>query len=60
MGNLAALENPDASLGGLVSRYSIIHLAPSQLDDVEIDRRDPHKDGRPFEQATVLAARFAS
>ncbi len=28
LGNLAALDHADASLGGIVSRYSIIHAAP--------------------------------
>lgn len=29
VGDLAALDNPDASLGGIVSRYSLIHIHPS-------------------------------
>ncbi len=34
VGDLAALDHDDASLGGIVSRYSVIHLAPSRLGDV--------------------------
>ena len=34
VGDLAALDNPDSSLGGIVARYSLIHMAPSRLGDV--------------------------
>ena len=32
--DLAALGNGDSSLGGIVSRYSLIHMLPSRLHDV--------------------------
>jgi ubiquinone/menaquinone biosynthesis C-methylase UbiE len=34
MGDLTALDAADASFGGIVSRYSIIHLPPSHLSAV--------------------------
>lgn len=34
VGDLAALDNADSSLGGIVSRYSLIHMAPSRLGGV--------------------------
>lgn len=34
VGDLSALEFADSSLGGIVSRHSLIHLQPSTLDDV--------------------------
>ena len=34
VGDLAALDVTDSSIGGIVSRYSIIHIAPSLLSDV--------------------------
>lgn len=34
VGDLAALDNADSSLGGIVARYSLIHLPPSRLGDV--------------------------
>ncbi len=34
VGDLTALEEPDASIAGIVSRYSLIHLDPSYLDVV--------------------------
>lgn len=34
VGNLTALDVADSSIGGIVSRYSIIHLDPSVLGDV--------------------------
>ena len=34
VGDLAALDVDDSSIGGIVSRYSIIHLLPSVLGDV--------------------------
>ncbi len=34
VGDLAALDVTDSSIGGIVSRYSIIHIAPSLLCDV--------------------------
>ncbi len=34
VGDLAALDVADASLGGVVSRYSLIHMLPSRLGDV--------------------------
>ena len=37
VGDLAALDVDDSSLGGIVSRYSLIHLAPSGLRDVFVD-----------------------
>ncbi len=115
VGDLTALDMEDASLGGIVSRYSLIHLPPSHLGsvfeewmrmlqpgapvlvsffgslsaathgtpfdhtvatahelfpatiggqleaagfaDIEFGTRPPGEDGRPFDQATVLARR---
>ena len=34
VGDLAALDSADSSLGGIVSRHSLIHMLPSGLDDV--------------------------
>ncbi len=34
VGDLAALDVADSTIGGIVSRYSIIHIAPSLLSDV--------------------------
>ena len=34
VGDLTSLHVDDASLGGIVARYSIIHLRPSQLETV--------------------------
>ncbi len=34
IGDLAALDNADGSLGGIVSRYSLIHLLPTRLDNI--------------------------
>jgi SAM-dependent methyltransferase len=34
VGDLAALDSADCSLGGIVSRHSLIHMLPSRLDDV--------------------------
>lgn len=34
VGDLAAIDAADSSLGGIVSRYSIIHLLPTRLDEV--------------------------
>ncbi len=34
VGDLAALDNADSSVGGIVSRYSLIHMLPSRLCDV--------------------------
>ncbi len=34
VGDLAALDVTDSSIGGIVSRYSIVHLVPSLLSDV--------------------------
>lgn len=34
VGDLAALGNADSSVGGIVSRYSLIHMLPSRLSDV--------------------------
>ena len=34
VGDLAALDDTDSSLGGIVSRHSLIHMLPSRLDDV--------------------------
>lgn len=34
VGDLAALEVTDSSIGGIVSRYSIIHIVPALLSDV--------------------------
>lgn len=34
VGDLTALRFADSSLGGIVSRYSLIHLHPSDLNDV--------------------------
>lgn len=37
VGDLTTLPFEDASLGGIVSRYSLIHLHPSDLDDVFVE-----------------------
>ncbi len=34
MGDLTALNYADSSLGGIVSRYSVIHLPPARLTEV--------------------------
>lgn len=34
VGDLAAIDRPDSSLGGIVARYSLIHLLPSRLGDI--------------------------
>lgn len=34
VGDLTALDNADSSLGGIIARYSLIHLLPSRLTDV--------------------------
>ena len=34
VGDLTALEHDDSSLGGIVSRHSLIHLPPTELGDV--------------------------
>ena len=34
VGDLAALDNADSSLGGIVARYSLVHMLPSRLGDV--------------------------
>ncbi len=34
VGDLTALDVADSSIGGIVSRYSLIHLAPASLDAV--------------------------
>lgn len=34
VGDLAALDTTDSSLGGIVARYSLIHTLPSRLGDV--------------------------
>lgn len=34
VGDLRALDEADSSLGGIVSRHSIIHMLPSRLDSV--------------------------
>lgn len=34
VGDLTALDNADSSLGGIVSRYSLIHMLPSRLSAV--------------------------
>lgn len=34
VGDLTALEHADSSLGGIVSRHSLIHLLPSRLGEV--------------------------
>lgn len=34
VGDLAALDNADSSVGGIVSRFSLIHMPPSRLSDV--------------------------
>jgi SAM-dependent methyltransferase len=32
--DLASLDNADSSIGGIISRYSLIHMLPSRLSDV--------------------------
>jgi hypothetical protein len=34
VGDLTALDNADSSVGGIVSRYSLIHMLPSRLGNV--------------------------
>lgn len=34
VGDFAALDNADSSLGGIVSRHSLIHILPSRLADI--------------------------
>ncbi len=47
VGDLAALEVDDASFGGIVSRYSLIHLLPNRLDDVFAEWRRVLESGAP-------------
>lgn len=39
VGSMAALDIPEASLGGIVSRYSIIHTAPEEVPGVLAELR---------------------
>ncbi len=55
VGDLAALDNPDSSLGGIVARYSLIHMAPSRLGDVFEEWMRVLEPGAP-----VLVSFFAS
>lgn len=55
VGNLAALDRPDSSLGGIVARYSLIHMDPSELGDVFVEWERLLEPGAP-----VLVSFFAS
>lgn len=48
VGELTSLDVADASLGGLVSRYSIIHLDPGSLPAVFVEWRRALADGAPL------------
>ncbi|MFK8022915.1 MAG: class I SAM-dependent methyltransferase [Ilumatobacter sp.] len=55
VGDLTSLEFPDGSLGGIVSRYSIIHLDPASLHDVFTEWHRVLEPGAP-----VLVSFFGS
>ena len=55
MGDLAALDVADSSLGGIVARYSLIHVHPRLLDGIFGDWLRVLEPGAP-----VLVAFFAS
>jgi ubiquinone/menaquinone biosynthesis C-methylase UbiE len=55
VGDLAALDNHDASVGGIVARYSLIHIPPSRLKDVFEEWMRVLEPGAP-----VLVSFFAS
>ena len=55
VGDLAALDVADSSLGGIVARYSLIHLVPSGFDDVFLEWMRVLEPGAP-----VLISFFAS
>lgn len=55
VGDLAALDTADSSLGGIVARYSLIHMLPIRLDQIFDEWR------RVLEpEAPVLVSFFAS
>jgi SAM-dependent methyltransferase len=55
VGDLAALDVPDSSCGGIVARYSLIHAPPTRLDGVFQEWRRALEPGAP-----VLVSFFAS
>lgn len=55
VGNLETLHNPDSSLGGIVARYSLIHLDPSLFDGVFAEWMRALEPGAP-----VLVSFFGS
>ena len=55
LGDVACRDVPDASLAGLVARYSLIHLDPSRLADVFAQWRRVLEPGAP-----VLVSFFAA
>ncbi|MEP1123488.1 MAG: class I SAM-dependent methyltransferase [Ilumatobacter sp.] len=55
LGDLTALDSADSSLGGIVSRYSLIHLTPSLLPDVFAEWMRTLEPGAP-----VLVSFFAA
>ena len=55
VGDLTALDMADSSLGGIVARYSLIHMLPSRLDSVFHEWMRVLEPGAP-----VLVSFFAS
>ncbi|MGI9614337.1 MAG: class I SAM-dependent methyltransferase [Acidimicrobiales bacterium] len=55
VGDLAAIDAADSSLGGIVSRYSIIHLLPARLCEVFVEWMRVLEPGAP-----VLVSFFGS
>lgn len=55
VGDLAALEIADSSLGGIVARYSLIHMLPSRLGNIFDEWMRVLEPGAP-----VLVSFFAS
>ena len=53
--DFAALDHPDGSVGGIVARYSLIHMGPSELGDVLVEWARVLEPGAP-----VLISFFAS
>lgn len=55
VGDLAALDHHEASLGGIVARYSLIHMDPSELGEVFVEWSRLLEPGAP-----VLVSFFAA
>lgn len=55
IGDLAALDTDDSSLGGIVARYSLIHMLPTRFDSVFAEWHRVLEPGAP-----VLVSFFAS